>query len=139
MRSRRLLLAAALVVVGAGCNFPKMVPQGDAPLRYRDQFFTSFRRDPRHHLRQRKNLSNQTVTLKLDVYKPPLSDTITRRPAIVWVHGGAFCCGDKTATAIDRRGETISQWRVTSARRSTIRSSPVAVPPRARRKRASPR
>jgi len=34
MRRRRLLVAAAaLVLIGAGCNFPKMIPQGDAPLR----------------------------------------------------------------------------------------------------------
>ena len=100
MRSRRLLVAAALVVVGAGCNFPEMIPQGDAPLRYRDQVFTSVVESPGITYGSAKNLSNQTVTLKLDMYEPPSSDTITRRPAIVWVHGGSFCCGDKTATEI---------------------------------------
>jgi acetyl esterase/lipase len=34
--------------------------------------------------------------LKLDVYRPT-GDTVTRRPAIVWVHGGAFFQGDKTS------------------------------------------
>src|SRR5438045_8306054 len=101
MRSRRLLFAAAaLVVVGAGCNFPKMIPQGDAPLRYRDQVFTSVVESADITYGSAKNLSNQTVTLKLDAYKPPQSDTITRRPAIVWVHGGSFCCGDKSSAEI---------------------------------------
>lgn len=32
--------------------------------------------------------------LLLDLYKPK-KDKVKRRPAIVWVHGGSFCCGDK--------------------------------------------
>ena len=35
-------------------------------------------------------------TLKLDMYTPS-GDTDKERPAIVWVHGGGFCCGDKTS------------------------------------------
>jgi para-nitrobenzyl esterase len=37
-----------------------------------------------------------TVDLKLDVYRPA-GDTNTKRPAIVWVHGGGFSGGDKTS------------------------------------------
>ena len=42
------------------------------------------------------NNSGQTVTLELDIYEPT-GDTVTERPAIVWVHGGSFCCGDKNS------------------------------------------
>ena len=38
-------------------------------------------------------------TLKLDVYQPH-GDTVTKRPAIVWVHGGGFKTGTKTSGEI---------------------------------------
>ena len=39
---RRLLfaLAGVLALVAAGCDLQKVVPPGDAPLRYRDTVFT---------------------------------------------------------------------------------------------------
>ena len=39
-------------------------------------------------------ITQEPVTLKLDMYTP-IGDTDAARPAIVWVHGGSFCCGDK--------------------------------------------
>src|SRR4029079_5475721 len=86
-----------------GCNFPQMIPSGDAPLRYRDPIFTSVVKTADITYGSPVNLSNQTVTPNLDLYKPPSSDTITRRPAMVWVHGGAFLGGDKTS------GELVDQ------------------------------
>jgi acetyl esterase/lipase len=98
MRRRRLLFAAvALVVVGAGCDVPNLFPPGAAPLRYRDPIFTTVVKTADITYGSATNLAGQTVTLKLDVYKPPLNDTITSRPAIVWVHGGSFSSGDKTS------------------------------------------
>ena len=38
------------------------------------------------------------VDLKLDVYEPT-GDTVGGRPAIIWVHGGGFRVGDKSATS----------------------------------------
>src|SRR5262249_58599235 len=42
------------------------------------------------------DIEGQTITLTLDVYQP-VGDTVTQRPAIVWVHGGSFSSGDKTS------------------------------------------
>jgi len=100
MRSHRILIAvAALVVVAAGCDFPNLDPQGAAPVRYRDQIYSLAQvvktSDVTYGSAQ--NLSNQTVTLKLDVYAPPASDPVTKRPAIIWIHGGSFSGGDKTS------------------------------------------
>jgi acetyl esterase/lipase len=36
------------------------------------------------------------VTLRLDLYQPS-GDTVSRRPAVVYVHGGGFSHGDKSA------------------------------------------
>jgi carboxylesterase type B len=103
MRARRVLVAvAALAVIAAGCDYPNLAPSGTAPVRYRDPIFTAGQvlktTDVTYGSAQ--NASGQTVTLKLDVYAPPASDTVTQRPAIVWVHGGSFCCGDKTSAEI---------------------------------------
>ncbi len=54
------------------------------------------------------DLIGNPVALKLDVFQPA-SDTVTRRPVYIWIHGGGFSTGDKTdgagpATALARRG-----------------------------------
>ena len=39
--------------------------------------------------------TEQQEDLLLDAYFPPDSDTRDKRPAVVWMHGGAFKNGDK--------------------------------------------
>jgi len=110
MRGRRSwFLIAALVVVGAACDFPNTAPPGTAPLRYRDQLFTTVVKTADITYGTATNLSNQVVTLKLDVYKPPSSDAITSRPAIVWVHGGGFSGGDKTSPELVDEANTFAK------------------------------
>ncbi|TXH53610.1 MAG: T9SS type A sorting domain-containing protein [Bacteroidia bacterium] len=41
------------------------------------------------------SFSNAVVTLKLDFYEPQ-ADTATKRPLIIWIHGGSFLGGSKT-------------------------------------------
>jgi len=89
---------------------PFMTPPGDAPLRYRDLVFATATKTSDVVYGSAVNLSGQTVTLRLDVYEPT-GDTITERPAIVWVHGGSFSSGDKSsaelvdeATVFSRKG-----------------------------------
>jgi para-nitrobenzyl esterase len=97
---RRLLVVVAflLAFVATACN-PLATPQGPAPLRYRDDIFTNVTKTADVTYGSAVNLSGQTVTLKLDMYRPT-GDTVTSRPAIVWVHGGSFCCGSKASAEI---------------------------------------
>lgn len=97
----RLLTGAVAVVLAlllVGCD-PLATPGGEAPLRYRDDVFTSVTKTSNITYGSAVNQDGQTVTLRLDMYQPA-GDTVTARPAIVWVHGGSFCCGSKTSTEI---------------------------------------
>jgi carboxylesterase type B len=98
---RRLLIAVVgvLALVAAGCDLQKVVPQGDAPLRYRDPIFTAVTTTSNVTYGSAVNQQGQTVTLQLDVYAPT-GDAVTDRPAIVWVHGGSFAFGSKTSPEI---------------------------------------
>jgi len=97
MRHRLLLpLVAVLVIVAAGCYWPNVIPPGNAPVRYRDPIFNAVTVTSNVTYGSAVNLENQTITLRLDMYQPT-GDTVTSRPAIVWVHGGSFCCGSKTS------------------------------------------
>ena len=107
MRFRFLLLAVALVLVASGCNWPKMVPSGAAPLRYRDAVFTGVTKTADITYGTAVNQQGQTVTLQLDMYAPT-GDAVTSRPTIVWVHGGSFCCGNKTSGEIVDEANTFA-------------------------------
>jgi acetyl esterase/lipase len=96
-RSRFALLATAvvLVVAGTGC-LPLVRPPGAAPLRYRDAVFADVAKQFDVVYGSAVDLSGRTVSLELDVYEPA-GDQAVGRPAVVWVHGGSFCCGDKSS------------------------------------------
>jgi acetyl esterase/lipase len=98
MPGPRLLTGAAvtlLALVLVGCD-PLATPGGEAPLRYRDDVFTTVTRTSNITYGSAVDQDGQTATLRLDLYEPA-GDTVTARPAIVWVHGGSFCCGSKTS------------------------------------------
>ncbi len=95
---RRLSIAVTValmaLVVTAG-------PLGAAPaptgVRYLDNIFSRVKLRPDiTYGTAVDQITHDTVTLKLDMYTP-VGDTDTARPAIVWVHGGSFCCLDKTS------------------------------------------
>jgi carboxylesterase type B len=50
----------------------------------------------------------RTVSLALDSYVP-VGDTVTSRPAIVWVHGGSFSSGDKTSPELVDEATTFAK------------------------------
>jgi predicted esterase len=102
MRRLHVLLVVSIVVLfGAACD-PLATPSGPAPLRYRDPVFTAVTKTADLTYGNAVNQSGQAVALKLDLYQPT-GDTVTSRPAIVWVHGGGFSFGDKTS------GELVDQ------------------------------
>jgi acetyl esterase/lipase len=106
---RRLFIAGALslLLVLVGCD-PLATPTGPAPLRYRDDVFASVTKTADITYGTAVNQSGQTVTLKLDLYQPT-GDTITARPAIVWVHGGSFCCGNKGSAELVEEANTFGR------------------------------
>jgi dipeptidyl aminopeptidase/acylaminoacyl peptidase len=77
-------------------------------LRYRDLVFATVSTTTNVTYGSAVNNSGQTVTLQLDIYEPT-GDTVTARPAIVWVHGGSFCCGDKTSPEIVDEANTFAR------------------------------
>jgi predicted esterase len=109
MRHRLLLaVVAVFVIVVAGCKWPSIFPPGNAPVRYRDPIFNGVPVKKNVTYGSAVNLENQTVTLQLDMYQPA-GDRVTSRPAIVWVHGGSFCCGTKTSPEIVDEATTFSK------------------------------
>jgi predicted esterase len=109
MRHRLLLpLVAVLVIVAAGCDWPNIMPPGTAPVRYRDPIFNAVTVTSNVTYSSAVNLENQTITLQLDMYQPT-GDTVTSRPAIVWVHGGSFSGGNKTSPELVDEATTFSR------------------------------
>jgi acetyl esterase/lipase len=103
-----LLVLAVLAVFLSACDWPDIAPQGNGPLRYRDQVFNAVTVTPNITYGSAVNLENQTVTLQMDMYQPT-GDTVSDRPAIVWVHGGSFCCGDKSEPDIVDEATTFAE------------------------------
>jgi predicted esterase len=97
-----------LVIVAAGCDWLDVAPPGTAPVRYRDSIFNTVTVTNNMTYGSAVNLENQTITLQLDMYQPA-GDTVTNRPAIVWVHGGSFCCGNRTSPEIVDEATTFAK------------------------------
>ena len=102
-------VVAALVVVGAACDFPQMVPPGAGTVRYRDAVFASVVKTSGITYGSAVNLAGDTVTLTFDLYTPPANDPITSRPAIVWVHGGSFSGGSSTSPELVDEANTFAK------------------------------
>jgi carboxylesterase type B len=109
MRRFALIATVAVVaLVASGCDLRFLTPPGTAPLRYRDQVFTAVTKTVDITYGSAQNISGQTVTLKMDEYAPT-GDTVTSRPAIVWVHGGSFSSGDKTSPELVDESNTFAK------------------------------
>jgi acetyl esterase/lipase len=108
-KARALVTTAAAALAGltaVGCTLPP--PAGDAPLRYRDAIFPTASVAADLTYGSAPDLAGDPVTLRLDLYQPA-GDTVARRPAVVYVHGGGFTAGSKAAgatfaTSFARRG-----------------------------------
>ncbi len=100
MRRLFMVVLVAFSLTAAGC-VQFITPTGPAPLRYRDDIFTAAQTSLTSDVSygSAMNQQGQVQTLKLDVYKPT-TDTVTSRPAIVWIHGGSFVSGNKLSPEI---------------------------------------
>jgi acetyl esterase/lipase len=107
-RALVVFVVLSLAVALAGCDWRTLDPPGAVPLRYRDKIFSTVVMTPDITYGSAQNLSHQTVTLKLDMYEPK-NDKVTKRPVIVWVHGGSFCCGDKTSSELVDEANTFAK------------------------------
>jgi acetyl esterase/lipase len=102
-------LLACFAIAMTGCAVPPLLkPPGDAPLRYRDAISNSVTTTKDVTYGSAVNQLGTTVSLKLDVYRPA-GDTLTSRPAIVWVHGGSFSSGDKTSPELVDEATTFAK------------------------------
>jgi acetyl esterase/lipase len=108
MHRRQLtLVVVALALAAAGC-ITTAPPEGPAPLRYRDQIFTNVTRTTDVTYGSAPDYQGTQQSLELDVYAPQ-GDSVTNRPAIVWVHGGGFSGGDKTSAEIVDEATTFAK------------------------------
>jgi pimeloyl-ACP methyl ester carboxylesterase len=96
MVKRSLVAVAAATTLLAGCTVAR--PPGDGQLRYRDQVFSGATVTNDITYGTAPDLDGNPETLKLDLYQPT-GDTIAKRPALVWIHGGGFTMGDKSSGA----------------------------------------
>jgi predicted esterase len=76
--------------------------------RYLDPIFSDVDIERDVVYRDTVDSAGNPVQLQLDIYQPA-GDTATRRPAVMWMHGGFFVAGDKAdmadqATEYARRG-----------------------------------
>lgn len=104
--ARRLVLLGVVAVVAAGCDLAAI--PGEGPLRYRDEIFTGTSRTADVAYGSAVGSSGQTQTLTLDVYRP-VGDAVSRRPLIIWVHGGSFRTGSKTSQEIVDEATTFAR------------------------------
>jgi acetyl esterase/lipase len=97
-RGRTAAVLGLLIAIAslAGCTLPP--PEGQAPLRYRDEVFPNVQATTDITYGRAPDLQGNPVDLKLDLYQPA-GDAVARRPAYVWVHGGGFSRGDKSSGA----------------------------------------
>jgi acetyl esterase/lipase len=65
------------------------------PERYRDPVFAETTKSTYVYKTPPDLVTNKLTPLRLDVYRP-VGDTQTKRPAIIWIHGGGFRAGDRS-------------------------------------------
>jgi len=77
-------------------------------MRYRDTVFNTVTTTRDIVYGSALDQQGNAVALRLDMYRPA-GDRATKRPAIVWVHGGSFRNGDKTSLEIVDEATTFAK------------------------------
>ncbi len=73
----------------------RLIPEG----RYREDVFSAVNVSSGLAYGSAVDNAGRVHTLLLDLYEP-VDDTVSRRAAIVWIHGGAFVSGSRTAAPL---------------------------------------
>jgi acetyl esterase/lipase len=108
VRLRLAILVVSAALLAAACGSPYLPPPGDPPVRYRDLVFADVTTTTGVSYGSAVDQQGQVLDLKLDVYAPA-GDTVTTRPAIVWVHGGGFSGGERTSPEIVDEATTFAR------------------------------
>lgn len=108
-RSRRIILAVTLAVLALTASSCELLtPEGPAPLRFRDAVFSDFTKTSDVVYGQAVEQTGATKILNLDLYQPT-GDTSTKRPLVIWVHGGGFSSGSKVSPEIVDQATTFAR------------------------------
>lgn len=98
-RTIAVAVVAVLAVIATGCDLRVARPPGEGLVRYRDEVFSQVSVTSNLAYGAAVNQAGANQTLLLDLYRPT-GDTVSARPAIVWIHGGGFRAGTKTSAEI---------------------------------------
>ncbi len=67
-----------------------------AQKRYKQEIFSTIDSITNIKYGEAINIKGQKETLLLDIFSPPSSDTVTKRPLLIFIHGGGFKTNSKT-------------------------------------------
>jgi len=98
---RSLLVLIATVTALAGLGLSACTPTSG---RYIDQVFASTSKTTHLYKETTDLTTGAPLDLYTDVYQP-VGDTLAKRPAIIWIHGGGFKGGDRT-----KIGDVAAEW-----------------------------
>ena len=108
--NRSALVVIASLVVLAGCESTPVVPSEDPPgnTRYLDTVFTATSTQTGIPYGASAIFGDSMASpLLLDLYAPS-EDTAAARPVLVWIHGGGFVSGTRTAGQIPRLARSMA-------------------------------
>ncbi len=91
---KKVLLACSLFLCTA-LTITSFAQYPCTPERYSDEVFASVNITSGITYGSAKNVNNSVETLTMDIYEPA-GDTASKRPIIIWGHGGSFIGGSKT-------------------------------------------
>ena len=100
---RAVFLAIAFALTGAAHA------SAAKDVRYKDEIFKQVKvqRDVQYGVGP-ATATTAEQPLLMDVYRPK-GDTVKRRPAVIWVHGGGFAAGDKSSKEIVDLAKTFAR------------------------------
>jgi len=91
--ARAFTVLAAVLALGLALA---AVPAAAAKSRYKDPVFKRVTITRNLAYGKAPGVTGRAETLRLDLYQPR-GDTLSRRPAMIWIHGGGFSSGDKAS------------------------------------------